>query len=79
MAAPVNQFDLIGATEVPDRPGVEVDADAAQRRGLALHDGAAPKMGLQIQGMTGLQGDDCLAKPCCRLRPEPRAHRYIPH
>ena len=41
----------MAAAEPVDRPAVAVDADAAQGRRLALHDGAAAQMLFDIDAM----------------------------
>ena len=47
VGAAVVQLDRIVAAEAVDRPAVEIDADVAKRRRVALHDRPAAEMGLQ--------------------------------
>ena len=74
VAAAVNQLHLMVATKRPDGPGVEVDADRAQRRRLALHDRTPTKMRLDIGGMRRHEAHNRLAEPRRRFRTIPCAH-----
>ena len=72
--AAVAELDRMAAAEAVDRPAVGVDADVAQRRRLALHDGAAPGMRLDICVMRGHASDDGLRETGRGLGPEPCRH-----
>ncbi len=72
--AAVAELDRMAAAEAVDRPAVGVDADVAQRRRLALHDGAAPGMRLDICVMRGHAADDGLRETGRGLGPEPCRH-----
>ena len=79
VGAAVNELDGIRALELIERPRIEVDADVAQRRRLAPHDGPSTEMGLDVGVVRGHHRDEGLTQPRGGLRPEVahlrRSHR----
>ena len=75
----VNGLDRVHALERIERASVAVDADVAQRRGLALHNRTPTEMGLDVGGVRRHHRNQGLAQPRGRLRPEiaysRRSHR----
>ena len=67
--APVDELHAIPALEPRQRPRIAVDADVAQRRGLAPHDGAPAEMRLDVGGVRRHHRNEGLTQPRCRLRP----------
>ncbi|WP_237251642.1 hypothetical protein [Thioalkalivibrio nitratireducens] len=78
MRAGVHLLDRIGARKLPQCLRVQVDANIAQRRRLALHDRPTTEMGFDVGVVRRHQGNDRLAQPDRRLRTEIAAHRTPP-
>ena len=79
VGAAVHELDGVVALERIECAGIAVDADVAQRRGLALHNRAPAEMRLDIGSVRRHHRDEGLTQPRGRLRPEvahlPRPHR----
>ena len=74
----VHELDGVVALERIERAHIEVDADVAQRRRLAPHDGAPTEMGLDVGVVRRHHRNQGLTQPRGRLRPEvahPRGSR----
>ena len=78
MGTAVHELDRVVALERIERARIEVDADVAQRRRLAPHDGAPTEMGLDVGAVRRHHRNQGLTQPRGRLRPEvahPRGSR----
>ncbi len=74
VSAAVDHLHGVVAPKPSQRPRIQIDADAAQRGRLALHDRPAAQMGLDVGIVWRHQGDNRLAQPGGRLRSEICAH-----
>ena len=70
VGAAVNELDGVVALERIERAGIPVNADVAQRRQLALHDGTPTEMRLDVSAVRRHHRDEGLTQPRRCLRPE---------
>ena len=77
MGAAIVELGRVVAFETVDRPAIEINADAARRLRLALHDRATSQVRFHGYVMRGHRRNDRLREPRRPFRPVPFRHRLL--
>ena len=79
MATTIDQLHRIGALELGDRFGIDINANTSHARDFPFHDHPTPKVSFDVSGVWRHHRDDRLAEPGGRLRSEITGHqKYRP-